>query len=187
MLNFVAAFGAFAGPAAVIVAALLLAVLVPRTAISLGCGALFGALAGAGYALAAALLAAFLTYTIGRAAGREWVTRRAGPRMARIDEWLARRGLLAVVVVRLLPLAPYGLIGYAYGTTSVRRAHYHVGTLIGAAPSAASYAAIGAAVVAPGQVRLISFLPAAIGACVTASAALYWHRAGRHRAPDPAP
>lgn len=181
--------GWFAGPAAVVLGAVLLAFLVPRTAISLGCGALFGAVAGFGWALAAAMLAALATFVVGRWLGRDWVAARAGPRLAALDSWLVRRGLLAVIVVRMTPLAPFGLVGYAYGTTSVRRTPYLLGTLAGAAPSAASYAAIGAAFVAPGQVRLVSFLPGIIGLGLTASAAIYWrrHRSAPHpRDIDPA-
>ena len=73
----------------------------------------------------------------GRWAGRGVLAARAGGRLHRLDGWLARRGLLAVVVVRLLPLAPFGLVGYAYGTT-VRRAAATTcrARLIGAAPVA---------------------------------------------------
>jgi uncharacterized membrane protein YdjX (TVP38/TMEM64 family) len=180
----VSGLGWLAGPAAVLLGAALLAILVPRTAISLGCGALFGAVAGFGWALGAAMLAAWATFGVGRWLGRERVAARAGARLAAIDSWLARRGLLAVAVVRMLPLAPFGLIGYAYGTTSVRREHYVLGTLTGAAPSAASYAAIGAAIVAPGQVRLISLLPGIIGMTLTASAAIYWRRHRLAAAPE---
>lgn len=174
-----------AGPAAVAAAgALLMAALVPRTAISMVCGALFGAVGGFGTALAAALLGAVLTYAAGRWAGRGFLAARAGGRLARLDGWLSRRGLLAVIVVRLLPLAPYGLIGYAYGTTSVRRRHYLTGTMIGAAPSCFSYATIGAAVVAPGEVNAFTFVPAAAGMIVSTAAAWHWRRASRRSAPN---
>jgi len=185
-VDHVVALGAFAGPASVILGAVLLAVLVPRTAVSLGCGALFGPLAGAGYALAAAALGALLTFTIGRTMGQGRVARRAGPKLARFDRWLHRRGLLAVIVVRLLPLAPFGLIGYAYGATSVRRWHYLVGTTIAAAPSAACYAAVGAAVVAPSGIRLVTVIPALIGVALCAGAAGYWRRHGRRGAAEAA-
>jgi uncharacterized membrane protein YdjX (TVP38/TMEM64 family) len=135
--------------AAVGLGALLLCVLVPRTAISLLCGVLFGAPAGAAWAVIAALLAAFVTFLAGRWAGRDLLVHRAGDRVLRVDGWLARRGLLAVVVVRMLPLAPFGFIGYAYGATSVQFRHYFLGTAIGATPSAISYATIGAAAGGP--------------------------------------
>jgi uncharacterized membrane protein YdjX (TVP38/TMEM64 family) len=172
--------GAFGPIAAVVAGAALLMALVPRTAISFACGLLFGALAGAGLALVAALSAATATFWLGRWAGREPVRRRLRGRLARADAWLARRGTLAVVVVRLLPIAPFGLIGYAYGTSATRFRHYLAGTAIGGAPSAFAYAAIGAAVVSPTGVTLLTYLPAIFGALVSAGAALYWRRTARH-------
>jgi uncharacterized membrane protein YdjX (TVP38/TMEM64 family) len=160
--------------AAVGLAALLLCILIPRTAISLLCGVLFGAWAGAAWALTAALVAAVVTFIAGRWAGHELLARRAGDRLRRIDGWLARRGLLAVVVVRMLPLAPFGFVGYAYGASSVHFRHYFLGTAIGATPSAISYATIGAAAVAPGSATWLTFLPALISATVSTGAVLYW-------------
>jgi uncharacterized membrane protein YdjX (TVP38/TMEM64 family) len=171
--------GAWAPVVGVIVGALLLAALVPRTAISIACGALFGAIGGGFVGLAAAMTAAVATFAIGRALGRDAVATRAGSRWSRLDAWLTRRGLLAVTVVRMMPIAPYGLVGYAYGTTSVRWWQYVLGTFIGGTPSAFTYAAVGAATVRPGAIRLITFLPAAIGLLITVAAAIYWRCSGR--------
>lgn len=171
-----------AGPvAAVAGGALLLAALVPRTAVSLAFGALFGAALGGGLALVAALLGAAATFLAGRALGRDFLTARGWRRWDRLDMWLTRRGLLAVIVSRLTPLAPFGLVGYAYGTTSVRVGHYLLGTLIAATPSAVAYAVIGAAVVAPSRVDAVAFVPATLGLLVTAAAALHWRRSARPR------
>jgi uncharacterized membrane protein YdjX (TVP38/TMEM64 family) len=176
--------GAWGPPAAIAIGALLLAALIPRTAISLACGALFGAIGGGFVALAAAIVAFVITFLIGRWLGRDAVAARTGGRIASLDTWLNRTGLLSVIVVRLLPIAPYGLVGYAYGTTSVRVRNYVLGSLIGATPSAFTYAAVGAAVVRPGAVSLVTFAPAAAGLVVTAAAAVYWYRTGRRRAAE---
>lgn len=170
--------GAWAPAAAILIGALLLTALVPRTAISIACGALFGAIGGGFVALGAAVVALVATFAIGRWLGRDAVAARTGGRIARLDAWLNRTGLLSVIVVRLLPVAPYGLVGYVYGTTSVRVRNYLLGSLIGATPSAFTYAALGAAVVRPGAVDLVTFAPAAVGLVITASAAVYWYRTG---------
>jgi uncharacterized membrane protein YdjX (TVP38/TMEM64 family) len=177
--------GAWGPITAIAIGALLLAALVPRTAISIASGALFGPLGGGAVGLAAAMLAAGTTYAAGRLLGRDAIAAPTGDRLGRMDHWLARQGLLGVVVVRMLPIAPYGLVGYAYGTTSVRLRNYVTGSLIGATPSAFSYAAVGAAVVRPGAVDLVNFAPAALGLLVTAGAAVYWQRSGRRSAPAP--
>lgn len=165
------------GPVAgVATGAALLMALVPRTAISLACGLLFGALAGAAIAVVAAVVAAAATFVLGRWAGRPLVERKTGGLMARLDGWLARRGLLAVLVVRLLPLGPFGLMGYAYGTSSTPFRPYIVGTSLGAAPSAFAYAAIGSAVVAGSGADLVTYVPAMLGAVISLGAVLYWKR-----------
>lgn len=175
----VAGLGPVGPVAAVAGGALLLAALVPRTAISLAFGALFGAAFGGGLAVGAALLGAAATFVAGRALGREFLAARGWVRWHRLDAWLTRRGLLAVVVTRLMPLAPFGLVGYAYGTTSVRVRHYLLGTLVAATPSAVTYAIVGAAVVAPSGVDAVAFVPAALGTLVSAGAALHWRRTSR--------
>lgn len=183
--QFVRGLGTLGPLAGVATGAALLMALVPRTAISLACGLLFGALAGAAIAVVAAVLAAAATFALGRWAGRSVVERRIGGRLARLDAWLARRGTLAVVVVRLLPIAPFGLVGYAYGTSSTAFRHYILGTSMGATPSAFAYAAIGSAVVAGTSGDLLTYAPAALGAVISVGALLYWRRHPRSRQDHP--
>ncbi|MDR7278172.1 TVP38/TMEM64 family protein [Catenuloplanes atrovinosus] len=161
------------------VGALLLAVLVPRTAISLACGALLGPALGFAAAISAAMLAATATYFAGRWAGHGLLASRVGGRLHRLDGWLSRRGFSAVLLVRLLPLAPFGLMGYAYGTTSVRRRHYLLGTLVAAIPSSFSYAVLGAAVMTPGDLNPITFVPAVCGVLLTSAIVYRWRRTAR--------
>ncbi len=174
------------GPAPVVALAVgLLLALVPRTAVSVACGALFGALAGFGYALAAGLLAAGLAFAASRWLARGAVAGRLRGRAARFDAWLSRRGVLAVVVVRLVPIAPFGLVSYLYGSTGVRSRHYLLGTLIGATPSAATWAGIGAAVISQGRLGVLTLAPAAAGLIVTVCAAAYWRSAMRRERMSP--
>jgi uncharacterized membrane protein YdjX (TVP38/TMEM64 family) len=160
----------------------LLLALVPRTAISLACGALFGALAGFGYALAGALLAAVIAFGAARWLARGLVAQRLRGPAARLDAWLTRRGLVAVLVVRLVPVAPFGLVSYVYGSTGVRTRHYLAGTAIGAAPSAATWAGIGAAAISPARLSLLTLAPAAAGLVVSATAAIWWRTSMRRDA-----
>ncbi|AGL15516.1 TVP38/TMEM64 family protein [Actinoplanes sp. N902-109] len=178
----VVALGPAAAVAVAVVGGLLLSVLVPRTAITLACGALLGPATGAATALAAAVIAAVATYYAGRWAGRGVLGAKNGSRMKRLDGWLNRRGLAAVLLVRFLPLAPFGLIGYAYGTTSVCRKRYLLGTTLASIPSAVSYAVIGAAVAAPGSLNPLTLAPAAIGIGLTTTIVLRWRLAARRAA-----
>jgi uncharacterized membrane protein YdjX (TVP38/TMEM64 family) len=178
----VVALGPAAAVAIAIVGGLLLSVLVPRTAITLACGALLGPATGAATALAAAVLAAIATYCAGRWAGRGVLAARSGGRLERLDGWLNRRGLSAVLMVRFLPLAPFGLIGYAYGTSSVCRKRYLLGTTLASIPSAVTYAVIGAAVTAPGQMNPLAFAPALIGFALTTTIVVRWRRSAKRAA-----
>jgi uncharacterized membrane protein YdjX (TVP38/TMEM64 family) len=182
----VAALGPAAAVAIAVVGGLLLSVLVPRTAITLACGALLGPATGAATALAAAVIAAIATYYAGRWAGRGALTARTGGRLHRLDGWLNRRGLSAVLLVRFLPLAPFGLIGYAYGTTSVCRKRYLLGTTLAAIPSAVSYAIIGAAVTSPGDMNPLTLAPALIGIALTTTIVVRWRRAAKRSDAQPA-
>jgi uncharacterized membrane protein YdjX (TVP38/TMEM64 family) len=178
----ISALGAAGAVAIAVVGGLLLSVLVPRTAITLACGALLGAATGAATALAAAVIAAVATYYAGRWAGRGALAARSGGRLHRLDGWLNRRGLSAVLLVRFLPLAPFGLIGYAYGTTSVCRKRYLLGTTLASIPSAVTYAVIGAAVVQPGELNPLTLAPALIGFTLTTTIVVRWKRAARRAA-----
>jgi uncharacterized membrane protein YdjX (TVP38/TMEM64 family) len=178
----VVGLGPAAAVAIAVVGGLLLSVLVPRTAITLACGALLGPATGAATALAAAVLAAIATYAAGRWAGRGALSTRTGGRLHRLDGWLNRRGLSAVLLVRFLPLAPFGLIGYAYGTTSVCRKRYLLGTTLASIPSAVTYAVIGAAVTAPGDLNPLTLAPALIGFALTTTIVVRWRRAARRTA-----
>ncbi|MEU4424627.1 VTT domain-containing protein [Actinoplanes sp. NPDC024001] len=180
--NSVDTLGPGAPAAVAVVGGLLLSVLVPRTAITLLCGLLLGAATGALAALAAAIIAATATYYAGRWAGRGALQARAGSRLARLDGWLNRRGLAAVLLVRFLPLAPFGLVGYAYGTTSVCRKRYLLGTTIAAIPSTVTYAVIGAAVAAPGEMNAATLAPAAIGFALSTAIVLRWRYTSRRDA-----
>jgi uncharacterized membrane protein YdjX (TVP38/TMEM64 family) len=165
-------------PAVALAVGLLLA-LVPRTAVSVACGALFGPLAGFGYALAAGLVAAGVAFAAARWLARGAVAGRLRGRAARFDTWLSRRGLLAVVVVRLVPIAPYGLVSYLYGSTGVRTRHYLLGTLIGATPSAATWAGVGAAAISQGRLGVLTLAPAGAGLIVSVCAAAWWRASMR--------
>ncbi|MFV2019772.1 TVP38/TMEM64 family protein [Micromonospora sp. LOL_023] len=194
------------GPAApvlaVVVGAVLLTALVPRTFITLTWGALFGPVAGASYSLAAATLAALIGFGVGRWLGREFVasrtsaapptsfagrTGRTRQRLARLDQWFATQSVLGVIMVRLLPISGFGMTSYGYGTTGARLAPFLVGSVLASAPTAIGYAVLGAAVVAPGEVNLLAAAPAGLGLIATVALLLRWRRAVRSSAAGPQP
>ncbi|MBW4702359.1 MULTISPECIES: TVP38/TMEM64 family protein [unclassified Micromonospora] len=177
--------GGYAPVVGIVVGALLLVALVPRTFVTLVAGAVFGALEGAAYALGAALLAAALGFAVGRVLGREFVAERVRGRLARLDGWFARQSVLGVITVRMLPIAGFGLVSYGYGTTGARVLPFLVGSVLASAPTAFGYAAVGAAASSPGSINWYAAAPAGLGLIASAVLAYQWWRAERRRRLDP--
>lgn len=89
---------------------------------------------GALLALLAGALAGLLSFGCGALLGRDAVARLAGPKLQALNALVARRGLLAVVLVRLVPVAPFALVNLVLGVTAVRALSFLLGTLIGMLP-----------------------------------------------------
>lgn len=117
---------------------------VPKNLLGIAAGVVWGFWVALVLVYVGALLGAAASFVIGRALGREAVERLTGARVARLDEVLARRGFLAVLGARLIPVIPFTLINYGAGLTAVRRRDYALGTAIGILPGSAAYVALGA-------------------------------------------
>jgi len=98
--------------------------LFPGALITAAGGALFGTLIGTLLTVACATIGATASFLVGRRLGREQVERIAGDRVGAIDAFLARRGLLAVLYVRLIPVFPFNALNYAAGVTALRMRDY---------------------------------------------------------------
>ena len=106
----------------------------PRPLITLAAVVAFGPLQGFAYAMVGMLGAALLTYYGGRAVRRDTIRRLAGARLNRLSHELRRRGLLSVVAVRLVPVAPFIVVNMVAGAARIRLVHYMLGTAIGLLP-----------------------------------------------------
>ncbi|HVE48388.1 MAG TPA: VTT domain-containing protein [Casimicrobiaceae bacterium] len=131
-LSVVAALGAF------IVGGL---VLFPVTILIAATVLVFGPIEGALYALVGALLSAASTYALGRWLGRDRVRSLAGPRLNKLSRRLAKRGLLAMTLVRLLPVAPFSIVNGVAGASHISWRDFLLGTVLGMAPGIALTAA----------------------------------------------
>jgi len=105
--------------------------------------AVFGPWVGFLYAASGSLLSALAMYGVGRLAGPRLLKAIAGPRWTAIQEKIARRGVLAVAAVRLVPVAPFTVVNLAAGACSIRLTDYLLGTLIGMLPGLILIAALG--------------------------------------------
>lgn len=111
--------------------------MVPVTLLIAVTGIVFGPVEGAAYAIGGSLLSAAVTYGLGRWLGRDAVRRVLGARVNRLSRRIAKRGILAMVVVRLLPIAPFTVVNVVAGASHLRFRDYLVGTMLGMSPGIA--------------------------------------------------
>ena len=86
------------------------------------------------YCLGGALTSAATTYAIGRLVGRfrpRWL---AGPRAVRVHQQLRRRGTLAIIAARVLPVGNFSLINIIAGALGIPFGKYMLGNTIGLLP-----------------------------------------------------
>jgi len=100
----------------------------------------FGPIAGGVIALAGSLASAGVLHQIGRAFPEHVFTRFAGRHAEQLRERVARHGLIAVAIVRLLPVAPYSIVSLAAGIAGIARVPYFAGTALGMLPGIVLYA-----------------------------------------------
>jgi phosphatidylserine/phosphatidylglycerophosphate/cardiolipin synthase-like enzyme/uncharacterized membrane protein YdjX (TVP38/TMEM64 family) len=108
--------------------------MVPLTLLIAVTAVVFGPLLGLCYAFAGTLASAACGCAIGRVLGRETVRRLAGQRVNALSQQLGRRGLVAMLLVRLVPVAPFTIVNIVAGATHIRWRDYLVGTFLGVTP-----------------------------------------------------
>ena len=106
----------------------------PVTVLIAVTGVLYGPLSGLAVAGGGALLSAAAGYGAGALLGRGLVQRLAGRGPDAISRQLARRGVLSVTLIRLLPLAPFTVVNLAAGASHIRFRDFLLGTALGMAP-----------------------------------------------------
>ena len=110
--------------------------MVPRPVITLAGVIAFGPLIAFACALAGVVLAAGTHYYAGLHMRRDTVRRLAGDRLDRMIDVLRRHGLLAMTLLRLVPLAPFAIEGIVAGAVRLKLWHLLAGTAIGMLPGA---------------------------------------------------
>ncbi len=100
----------------------------------------FGPIGGALVALCGSVLSAMVVYELGRWLPPSLITRALGHRGEALRSRLVDHGLLAVAVIRIVPVAPYSLVSLFAGITRIRRLDYVLGTALGMTPGILVYA-----------------------------------------------
>ena len=109
-------------------------VMFPRPLITLASVIAFGPWLGFAYSLVGIVSAAVVTYIAGRRMRRDTVRRLAGPKIERMVDVLRKHGLLAMSLLRLVPIAPFFVVGVVAGAVRLKLWHLAAGTAIGMLP-----------------------------------------------------
>lgn len=132
---------------------------------TLAAGALFGLLEGTVLVSFASTLGATLAMLSSRFLFRDWVRRRAGDRLKRMEQGVARDGAFYLFSLRLVPVIPFFLINLLAGLIPMKVRTYWWVSQLGMLPATMVYVGAGTQL---GQVTSLSSLlsPALIGALV---------------------
>ncbi len=109
-------------------------IMFPRWLITMTAVLAFGPWKGFVYAMTGVILAGIATFAPGRLVNRETIRRLSGQKMKPVMKFMEKRGLVAVALVRLVPVAPFPVVNLAMGAMRVKLWHFVLGTFIGMLP-----------------------------------------------------
>jgi len=111
---------------------------------TLAAGFLFGPLLGGLTTLGALATGGVVVFLACRTAFGDWIARRAGPTLARLEAGFSRDAFSYLVALRLMPVAPFFMVTLAAGLARTRLWTFILATLVGASPSSFIIAGLGA-------------------------------------------
>lgn len=109
-------------------------VMFPRPLITLAAVVAFGPQLGFVYAISGILVAALASYLAGLGLPRREVQKLGGKRLFKLAEILRRRSLSAMMALRLVPVAPFVVVGMCAAAIGIRVQPFLFGTLFGMLP-----------------------------------------------------
>lgn len=129
-----AASGPWALPVAVLAFAALAFVGVPQIMLIAAAVVAFGPVNGCLYSWIGTMASSLVGFYLGRLAGAKALERFSGAGVARFVSLIARNGLFASFIVRLVPSAPFIVVNMAAGVTPMRVIDFVLGTALGIVP-----------------------------------------------------
>lgn len=127
-----------------LVGAVVIAIGLPRQAVSFGAAYAFGPWMGTALALLSTLLGSLVTFYYARFIGRDVLTRRFPDKIRRIDTFLAGNEFTMAIILRLSPVSHNGTANVAAGVSGVRVVPFFAGSVIGFLPQTLVFALAGA-------------------------------------------
>lgn len=109
-------------------------VVFPVTVLIVATGVAFGPWLGLLYAILGAYLSAAVNFEIGRRLGRGRFER-FGPKLVQtVNRRLARNGVVATALLRIVPIAPFAIVNLLAGLAPIRFRDFALGTVLGMTP-----------------------------------------------------
>ncbi|MGE5548840.1 MAG: TVP38/TMEM64 family protein [Solirubrobacterales bacterium] len=124
-------------------ATVLIAIGIPRQALSFLGGYAFGFGVGTALTLAATLIGSIGAFQYARFMGREFMLRRFPHRIKKIDDFLAGNTAVMALILRLSPLSNNLAANLAAGVSGVRLVPFFAGSAIGYLPQTLVFALLG--------------------------------------------
>ncbi|MDX1678010.1 TVP38/TMEM64 family protein [Arsukibacterium sp.] len=124
-------------PLLVAVFVVLLLLMFPLTILVVLTGFLYGPWWGFCYATLGTLVSAMVSYEIGRLTGQKALLQFGGRRLLNISRYIGDRGIRTMIVISILPLAPFTLTNIMAGASHIRFWPYLAGSAIGIIPGIA--------------------------------------------------
>jgi phosphatidylserine/phosphatidylglycerophosphate/cardiolipin synthase-like enzyme/uncharacterized membrane protein YdjX (TVP38/TMEM64 family) len=134
--DYLATFSSTWGRAAIAIGGFIIASLamVPLTLLAVIGGVAFEGWQAFAYVMTGALTASAIGFWSGRLLGRSALERFGGSRVQQLSKRLAKRGAVAVAVLRLAPIAPFAIFNLVAGGSHLSARQFLLGSLIGMAP-----------------------------------------------------
>lgn len=144
------------------------------------------------YATAGCMTSALVCYAVGATFGKGFVREVAGAKVNRLSKRLARRGLWAVITLRLVPVAPFTVVNLVMGASHIKLKDYIIGSLVGLAPGILAISVYGESLLEviknpqPANIALFVMLTVAIiaGAYAARRVVKWWDGSGRRSEED---
>ncbi len=117
-------------------------------------GFLFGIVWGTVYSVIAATLGSVCVFLAARLLAGDWLRRRAGKEMGKMEAEFRRDALSYLLVLRLVPIFPFWLVNLVPALLGIRLSTFLIGTVLGIVPGSVVYASVGnglGAIIAAGE------------------------------------
>lgn len=115
----------------------------PVTVLTVATVLTFGPIEGNLYALVGWLLSASVGYGIGRLLGRELLHKMAAPRLDLLIRQAERHGIVSVLTMRLLPVAPFTLVNLFVGASYIHFGDFFFASVVGRIPGIVALTLVG--------------------------------------------